>query len=288
LKVASVKPREPENPQEVEPASRTLSRPTTTALLDIWVAANGTSPTLLPQPPPPAPLRRAVTPQPSLPFKSPPISFRHLEDGLNDASTQGTANRGLSLYSITPAKVYQHPSPSSNYISLVEQMPRIQAFPASHPAAPSFAHAPVPLIIEDQYETTVPTSIATDAAPAVSSQPNTIPGAQSSAKPPNFEPFIAAIKRARCNDDKQVPRTEIGARLSKLDYEMIGLSGLKHVAKAALAAGVIVTGGSENDAWIGLPEWFNLRDPTPSQPTGPAAPNRPPVRTLELAISFSF
>lgn len=280
LKVAALKTRGSDTPQEAENTAGVLSRPSITAP-DAWVAANGTpvlQPNLIP-PPQPVPLRRAVTPQRSSLFKSPPFSFRHLDDDLSDLPAQGTAGRSSLFHQTTPAMVYQHPSPSSN---LVEQLPRIPEIPVP---LPPFVHDTAPFILGDQNGTTASTSLAAISIPPGSSQPNPTP---STAITVNFEPFIAAIKRARRSGERQIPRTEIGAHLSKADYEAIGVIGLKHVAQAAVTAGMIVTGGSEHNAWIGLPEWFSPLngDLATKKPTGPANFNRPPVRILRLAISF--
>jgi hypothetical protein len=291
LHVAAVKTRDSDTtPQEAESAASVLSRPSITALSDAWVATNGipvVQPNLFPQPQP-APLRRAITPQRSLPFKSPPFSFRHLDDDLSDWPAQVTAGRSSSLHQTTPAMAYQHPSPLSN---LFEQLPRIPEIPVPLPVPlppflPPFVHDTVPNIIGNQNETTASTSLATLSIPPVSSQPNTTP---STAKTPNFEPLIAAIKRARRGDEKQISRTDVGAHLSKADYDAIGLIGLKQVVQAAVTAGVIVTGGGEYNAWIGLPEWFSPRLDgalATTKSTVPAVLNRPPVCILRPAISF--
>jgi len=284
LKVAAVETREPDTPQEAENTASLMSRPSITAPLDAWVAANGTPVlqlNLIPQSQP-APLRRTVTPQRSLSFKSPPLTFRHFADDLKDTPAKVTASRGSSLHQTTPAMAYQHPVSSSN---LVEQLPRMLEFPGPHPSAPPFPHDTVPFIMGGQNGTAAPASLATVSIPAVSSQPNATPSA---AKTLNFEPFIAAIKRARRSDEKHISRTEIGAHLSKADYEAFGLIGLKQLVQAAVIAGVIVTGGSEHNPWIGLPEWFSPRfdgGPATLKPTEPAAFNRPPVCILRPPIS---
>ena len=278
LKVAGVKSRESETPQEVESTSGVLSRSGITVPMDTWAATNGTAvpqPHLSP-PPQPAPLRRAVTPQPSFPFRSPPLSFRHLDNDLTTLYAQEPASRGSSHHHATSAIAFQHPSPSSKP---AEQMPHNPEFPVPFPAASSsLMHGTVPLIIDDQDEPTAPMGLVADPAPAISHQANVIP---SPAKAPNFEPFVAAIKRARRTDETRILRTDVGAHLSKADYEAIGLIGLKQVVQAAVAAGVIVTGGSEYNGWIGLTEWFSPRldgDLVTIKSTEPAASNRPPVR----------
>jgi hypothetical protein len=284
LKVAAVKTRESDTLQEAENTTSVLSRSGITAPLDAWVATNGTpvlQPNLVPQPQS-APLRCASTPQRNLSFKSPPLTFRHLDDDLNNLPAQGIASRGSSLLQTAPAMIYQHPSPSSN---LIEQLPRIQEFPVSLPSAPPFVRDTVPFIIDDRNETTAPTSLATVPIPAVSSQPSATP---STAKTPNFEPFIAAIRRARHSDEKYISRTDVGAHLSKADYEAIGLLALKQVVQAAVTAGIIVTGGGEYNAWIGLTEWFSPRidgDLGTIKSIEPVACNRPPVCTLRSGLS---
>jgi len=281
LKVAAVETHESETPQEVENTAEILSRPNITASLDAWVAANGTpvlQPNLVPQPQP-APLRHTTTPQHNFTFRGPPVLFGHLDDDLNDLPVQGTTNRSSSLHQSTPATLYQNPSPSLN---LVEQMPRILEFPALRPTAPSFAHGAVPFIPDDQ-NNTASTSLATDSTLAVSSQSNPTPA---TAKTPNFEPFIAAIKRARRSDERHIPLGDVSAHLSKADYEAIGLIELKRVVQAAVTAGVVVTAGS--DAWIGLPEWVSPRlaaNLATTQLTEPIGSNRPPVRILGPGIS---
>lgn len=276
LKVTPVKTREAE---ETENTAGVSTRPSITAPLDAWMAANGTpvlQQNLIPHSQP-VPLRRAVTPPRGLPFRSPPFSFRHLDDDLNNSPPQETASRSLSHHQITFGTVYPHPSPLSN---LIEQPPRISAIPAP---LPPFVHDTVPFI---KNESTASTSLATVSMPPVFSQSN---GTMSNAKAPNFEPFIAAIKRARRSNEKQVLRTDIGAHLSKADYEAIGLAGLKQVVQAAVTAGVIVTGGGEYNAWIGLPEWFSPRLDgvlATTRSTEPTAFNRPPVCILRPAISF--
>ena len=280
LKVAALKTRGSDTPQEAENTASVLTRPSITAP-DTWVAANGTpvlQPNLIP-PPQPVPLRRAATPQRSSSFKTPPFSFRHLDDDLSDLPAQGTAGRSSLLHQTTPAMVYQHSSPSSN---LIDQLPRIPEIPVP---LPPFAHDMAPFIIGDQNGTTASTSLATVSMPLVSSQPNLTP---STAKTPNFEPFIAAIRRARRSGEKHISRTDIGAHLSKADYEAIGLIGLKQVVQAAVTAGVIVAGGGEYNAWVGIPEWFNPLDGdlATTKPTGPTTFNRPPVCISRLAISF--
>jgi hypothetical protein len=282
LKVARVKTREPPTPHEVENVSGVLSRPSIIAPLDAWLAANGTpphQPSLMPQPQP-APLRRAITPQPGIPFKSPPLSFRHLDDDLKYLPAQRTASRGSSLHQTIPTMVYQHPPPPPH---LAEQIhPTLE-----YPVRPSFVYGGS-LIVDDQNDTASSTVPAADSIPIVSSQQN---ATLSTAKTLNFEPFIAAIKRARRSDEKQILRTDVGAHLSKADYEAIGLMGLKQTAQAAVTAGVIVTGGSENSAWIGLPEWFNPRlddDLATARLTEPVASNRPPVCILGSAKSSHF
>jgi len=287
LKVAAVTARESETLQEAENAFGVLSRPSVTVPLDVWVAANGTpvlQPNLIAQPPS-APLHRAVTPQSSLPFKGPPLSFRHLDDDLNGLPAQRTAGRGSSLLQTTPATVYQHPPSSSD---LIGQMARTLEFPVPLPGAPPFVHSTVPPIIDGSNENTSSMSRGTYSTQAVSFQPNATPA---TAKTLNFEPFIAAIKRARRSDEKQISTYDIGPHLSRADYEAIGLTGLKRVVQAAVTAGVIVTGGSEYSAWIGLPEWFSPRldDDLPMRSlTMPTPPNRPPVCTLGLAILSPF
>ena len=277
LKVAAVKTRESERLQEVENTVGILSRPNIAVASDAWVAANGTpvhQPNFIPQPQL-APLRHTITPQSSFPFKSPPVSFRHLDDDLNDLPVQGTSSQGSSLHRPTLATAYKNPAPSSN---LVEQMPRILGFPMSHPTAPRlFSHDAAPVIVDDQNTTPSP-SLATDSAPGVSSQPN---ATLATAKIPNFEPLIAAIKRARRSDERHIPLTDVGAHLSKADYEAIGFIGLKRVVQAAVTAGVIITGGSDYNAWIGLPEWVHPRfdgNPATTKLTEPTTSNRPPVR----------
>ena len=278
LKVTAVKTREAE---EAENTAGISTRPSITAPLDAWMAANGTpvlQPNLVPHPQP-VPLHRAVTPQRGLSFKTPPFSFRHLDDDLNDLPPQGTASRSSSLHQISFGTVYQHLPPSSN---LLEQLPRTSAVPVP---LPPFVHDTAPFI---NHGTTASTSLATVSMPPVSYQAN---ATMSTARTPNFEPFIAAIKRARRSDEKQVLRTDIGAHLSKADYEAIGLIGLKQVAQAAVTAGVIVTGGAEYTAWIGLPEWFSPRldgGMVTTKSTEPTAHNRPPVCILRPAISFPF
>jgi len=282
LNVAVVKTRDSNTPQEAENAAGVLSRSSITALSDAWVATNGTpalQPNHIPQPPP-VPLRRAITPQRILSFKTPPFSFRHLDDDPSDLPAQGPASRGSSLHQTIPTMGYQHPSPSLN---LVEQLPRIPEIPVP---LPPFVDDTIPLFKGNQNETTASTSQATVPMPPVSHYQNTTP---TSAKTPNFEPFIAAIKRARRSDEKQISRTDVGAHLSKADYEAIGLIGLKQVVQAAVTAGVIVTGGGEYNAWIGLPEWFSPHldgDLPTTKSTEPATFNRPPVCILRPAISF--
>ena len=275
LKVAAVKTREPDAPQEVENPTAISSRSNILASLDAWVAANGT-PVLQPNPipqPQPAPLRHTITPQSNFPSKTPPVFFRPLDNDLNDLHAQGTNSRGSSLPRTTIATAYQNPSPSSN---LVEQMPRILEFPVPHPAAPSFAQGAMPLIIDN---IAASTSSAINSAPAVSSHLNST---HATARTPNFEPFIAAIKRARRSNERHVPLADVGAHLSKADYEAIGFIGLKRVVEAAVTAGAVVTGGSDY-TWIGLPEWFSpsldgyLATTELPEPT---AYNRPPVRIL--------
>jgi len=227
--------------------------------------------------PQPAPLRRAITPQPGIPFKSPPLSFRHLDDDLKYLPAQRTASRGSSLHQTIPTMVYQHPPPPPH---LAEQIhPTLE-----YPVRPSFVYGGS-LIVDDQNDTASSTVPAADSIPIVSSQQN---ATLSTAKTLNFEPFIAAIKRARRSDEKQILRTDVGAHLSKADYEAIGLMGLKQTAQAAVTAGVIVTGGSENSAWIGLPEWFNPRlddDLATARLTEPVASNRPPGDVFAPLIS---
>ena len=277
LKVAAVKTREAE---ETENTAGVSTRASITAPLDAWMAANGApalQPNLVPQPQP-VPFRHAVSPQRGLSFRTPPFSSRHLDDDLNDLPAQGTASRNSSLHQLTFGTAYQHPSPSSH---LIEQ-PRISAIPV--PLQP-FAHDTAPFI---KHEATASTSLATASMTPVSSQPN---ANMSTVKTPNFEPFIAAIKRARRSDEKQVPRADIAAHLSKADYEAIGLIGLKQVVQEAATAGVIVTGGGEYNAWIGLPAWFGLRLGgvlATTKSTEPTTFNRPPVRILRPTISFPF
>ncbi len=278
LKVAAVEPRESE---EAENTAGVSTRPSITAPLDAWMATNGTS--VLPQnvvpPPQPVPLRRAVTPQRGLSFKSPHFSFRHLDDDLNDLPAQGVASRSSSLHQTTPATVYRHPSSSPNHI---EQLPRIPEIPMP---LPPFARDTMPFIKGYQNETTASTSLSTVSIPPVSSQPNFT---LSTTKTPNFEPLIAAIKRARRSNERQISRADVDAHLSKADYEAIGLIGLKQVVQAAVNANVIVTEGEYN-AWVGLPEWFSPRfggDLATTKSTEPTPFNRPPVCILKPAISF--
>ena len=292
FKVVSVKTCKPENTQIFENASHVLSRPSITTPLDGQVAAIGTpiqQPDAIPQLRPAA-FRHAITPQPSLPFKSSHRSFPPLDDDQNDLPARG---RGVSLRSTTSATAYQHLFLSPNHTNAVEQIPRIPSYAAPLPAAPSFAHGSVPFIIDDQNENMASTSLATDSTPAVFSQSNPMPPAQFTSKTHDFDPLIAAIRRARRNDEKLISRTDVGAHLSKADYEAIGLMGLQQVVQAAVTAGVIVTEGGEGSAWIGLPEWFDLcldDNLATTNLTGPAASasNRSPVRILGLARSFSF
>ena len=279
LKVAAVKSRESE---EAENTAGISTRPSITAPLDAWIATNGTSvlpQNLVPQPQP-VPLRRAVTPQRGVSFRSPPFSFHHLDDDLNDLPAQGVASRSSSLHQTTSATLYQHPSPSPK---LIEQLPRIPEIPVP---LPPFMRDKPPFIKGDQNETTASTSLATVSMPPASFQPNF---ALSTTKTPNFEPFIAAIRRARRSNEKQIPRVEVGAHLSKADYDAIGLIGLKQVVQAAVTAGVIVTGGGEYNAWVGLPEWFSPRfdgDLASTKSTEPTPCNRPPVCILKPVISL--